>query len=955
MRSTAMLRTGVALTAMLISAAASAQTGSPLPSESVTPENQAAPSDETDRQGDIVITGSRIRHNPLDQNAPVTFVDKSDIEKTGLNSVSEVLQRLPSVGGGLNAKFNTSGNSGNPPDGAGVGAGSAEIDLRYLGSKRTLVLVDGMRFVNGASASGVPGSVDLNAIPEAMIERVEVLQDGASAIYGSDAIAGVVNIITKHAQDGFEASAQVGQYDEGDGTSQNYQLSWGNGSNSSTEVVAGAGFTKNDSVFAGDRAISAFPTPYGTTCNTSPPTCSSSTPLGRFILLQDPTLPYDEVTNPYVSVTLRGPVLNGVPVYNPADPFDPNSDYKRFASADRFNFAPSNYILTPLTRYGGFVNVRQEFNPDLHLTAKILANRRDSKNQAAPLPLVLGPGAGNGNLLDTIVIDATNPFNPFGTTLAPGQYDTFFRRMVEAGPRKFHQKVDTIYGTATFDGKFALGTGDWFWDVNGIWGHNKAKQSFAGDINAKNVQIALGPLATCQATPGCVPFNYFGGEGSITQAMLDYIGYTEHNSSKQNMWGVSANVSGKLAPLGGGDLGLAAGAEYRKLSGRFDPDPITAAGFTSDIPSQPTKGHYDVKEVYAELAAPLLEVFEVTGALRYSDYSTSGGKATYKIGANLKALPGVKLRGSYGTGFRAPSIGELFGGLTRYDAGLLDPCSASANPSAEILARCAALGVPAGYDQTNPQISVVTGGNQSLKAETSKGINVGVVWQPVNFSNRFTAEVNYYNIAIDSAIQQVDAATILDNCINRAIDSSCAVIPRTSTGQITQIQGVLQNIGGIRTSGFDVNLGLRLPPASWGTLTLTSNNTFLTKYIDKLSTGDINRRGTELGSPARGLPKVKAIQSLDWTLGQLGATVVGRYTSGLRESDRHQIQSRVYVDTQARWSPNFLSGMQIALGVNNVLDKDPPVCTSCGVPNYDPNLYDIPGRYFYGRVSVKMK
>src|SRR5256885_4413347 len=151
-------------------------------------------------RGEIVITGSRIRRNPLDLDAPRVFVDQADIAKTGLNSISDVLQRLPSSGGGLNSKFNNSGNLGNPPDGSGVGAGSAEIDLRYLGARRTLVLVDGIRYVNAASASGVPGSVDLNSIPASAIERVEVLEDGASSIYGSDAIAGVVNIITKHHQ-----------------------------------------------------------------------------------------------------------------------------------------------------------------------------------------------------------------------------------------------------------------------------------------------------------------------------------------------------------------------------------------------------------------------------------------------------------------------------------------------------------------------------------------------------------------------------------------------------------------------------------------------------------------------------------------------------------------------------------------------------------------------------------
>src|SRR4051794_18180647 len=203
------LRAGVAFGALAAtSGTAVAQSTLPPPDVQNAQAAPAAPSGTSE----IVITGSRIRRNPLELDAPRVFVDQSDIQKTGLNSITDVLQRLPSSGGGLNSKFNNSGNLGNPPDGGGVGAGAAEIDLRYLSSRRTLVLMDSLRFVNAASASGVPPSVDLNAIPESMIERVEVLQDGASAIYGSDAIAGVVNIITKRRQDGFIASAQLGGY-----------------------------------------------------------------------------------------------------------------------------------------------------------------------------------------------------------------------------------------------------------------------------------------------------------------------------------------------------------------------------------------------------------------------------------------------------------------------------------------------------------------------------------------------------------------------------------------------------------------------------------------------------------------------------------------------------------------------------------------------------------------------
>ncbi len=183
----------------------------------------------TEAQGgeEIIVTGSRIRRDPLNQTSPVVTLDQTLLAQTGLSAVADILQRLPSAAGGLNTKVNNSGNIGNPPDGGGVGAGSAEIDLRYLGAKRTLVLVDGLRFVNGASASGIPSTVDLNTIPANMIERIEVLQSGQSPLYGSDALAGVVNIITKSTQNGLQASAQFGTFRQGDGHTQDYNASYG--------------------------------------------------------------------------------------------------------------------------------------------------------------------------------------------------------------------------------------------------------------------------------------------------------------------------------------------------------------------------------------------------------------------------------------------------------------------------------------------------------------------------------------------------------------------------------------------------------------------------------------------------------------------------------------------------------------------------------------------------------
>src|SRR5258708_7187230 len=218
----AILRAGVALAALVTTGtAADAQSTVP------TVDTVKASPVSTVSEKDIIITGSRIRRNPLNEDSPVVFLDQADIAKTGLSAIADVLQRLPSASGGLNQKVNNSGNLGNPPDGGGVGAGSATIDLRYLGANRTLVLVDGLRFVNATAASGIPGTVDLNTIPANMIDRIEVLQAGASPLYGSDAIAGVVNVITVQQQRGLRASAQYGQFRQGDGKTQDYQAGYG--------------------------------------------------------------------------------------------------------------------------------------------------------------------------------------------------------------------------------------------------------------------------------------------------------------------------------------------------------------------------------------------------------------------------------------------------------------------------------------------------------------------------------------------------------------------------------------------------------------------------------------------------------------------------------------------------------------------------------------------------------
>lgn len=919
---------------------------------------EAAQADAALSDGDdIIVTGSRIRRSPLDQPSPVVSLDDTTIAKTGLASIADVLQRLPASSGGLNSKFNNSGNFGNPPDGGGVGAGSAALDLRYLGPKRTLVLVDGLRWVNGASASGIPASVDLNSIPTNMIERIEVLQSGASPQYGSDAIAGVVNIITKSNQDGLKASAQYGQYlGDGDGETQDYQLSYGV-RGEAVRMVAGAYYTKQQSVRSSDRSISQFPNPGQTSCTDAVGGCSSFTPLGRFDVLGR-------------SLTLKAPVA-GTPTY---DPTLVGGDFKTFGAADRFNFAPFNYFLTPVERYGGFINSRAEFSDALNLSVKAVYNRRNSQNQAAFLPLGVGPDVGNGNLLDLISIDATNPYNPFGVTLSRenGNLSGVYRRLVEAGQRTYSQKVDTVSLTGTLDGKFEMLGRTWYWDASAVFGFNDAKQVFTGNVNSQRLQQALGPISDC--TGACVPFNIFGGLGSVTPEMLAFVGFDEKNSSRQELHDYTANLSGELFDLPGGPVGIAIGYEHRYQFGSFTPDPVTQAGFSSDIPAQAAAGKFNVDEVYGEVRLPLLRdipaiySFELNGAARHSNYSTFGSNTTFSGGALWKPVSDLLLRGQYAESLRAPSIGELFGARSRFDASISDPCTSAAGGlfqgNATVRQNCIANGVPANGSYVEPQggqLPVFTGGNTELEPETARTLLFGGVYSPRwvqgGVLSALSLEVNYYDVKVKDAINSIPAQVLLSRCAETGDALSCSAVTRTPAGFISGINGQLLNTGGIRTKGIDFTVTMRTTDTGAGQFGLYVSGNYLLNYRETVPATDgdtvTEYRGTERGSPDQAYPRFKGLATVDWTIGPVTTSFTGRYIDDVEEiSADNTLNSRFYGDVQLQFRPTWWDDkLALTAGINNVFDKDPPACFSCSLNNYDPTTYDIPGRFGYIRVS----
>ncbi len=957
---------------------------------------------------EVVVTGSRIRRNPLDEAVAIMDIGSEKLDQSGFTNLGDALQNLPITGSAPNSQFNVPGNAGFPQDGAGIGAGGAQLSLRNLEAKRTLVLVDGKRWIAGASASGVPSTVDLNTLPANMIKRIEILQDGASAIYGSDAIGGVVNVITNSDFDGFKVDAQYGEFlSDGDGASSEVSLLWGGG-NDQTHIVFSAAYHNEGDIETADRAVSAFPNANGTSCADGG--CSSFTPQARMIFgpafgifrngVLDPTCTPAEISSGVcgtLDITLNNGVLNdgmgNIPMFDPANAF--GDDFHAFSTADRFNFngPGNNFIRTPNERINFYVSVDHELTETLKLVTSASYTNRTSATKAAPEPLCLGNDCGN-RINDNFLISALNPFNPFGVDLsvALGTLDFFGRRPLESGRRLFFQDINTYMFSAGLEGQFEAGDRTLYWDLTGSYGDNRGFQEKFGAHNAAKLQVAMGDPAVCAATPNCVPFNFFGGqgpngEGSITQEMLDFVGYVQRDFSEQTLQDFAFNITGDIATLPAGEMAFAAGFEYREHSGSFRPDPIAARGETAGIPAGATAGDFDVTEFYAELNIPLLsgasgaDLLEVNLAARASDYSTSGSESTFKGGVLWRPIENLSARASFSSGFRAPGIGELFGGAAREDFTFLDPCadvlgtildadggrSDTTGPQpANIIANCATLGVGPGLAQTNPQLSSVSQGNSTLTAETSDSWTAGFVWSPgfadnASWVEGITASIDFYNVEIDDAVQGLDAGQVITACVNSLDPFFCDSVPRNVAGRIGLVDNQLQNIGAIEASGFDVVLNYVGPDTGAGQFDVNVNATYLDEYLERTANpdGSVSEKdftGIHTNETfARAFPEWRAVTSVDWSLNRWSANLAFRWTDEMTlDTDGSTLDSAVFTDLQVRYNPEIMDeALTIAVGFNNLFDEDPPACDDCGGPGVSIVVHDIPGTVAYLRVTYQ--
>lgn len=914
----------------------------------------------------IQVTGTRIKKAELETQVPVQVLSREAIERTGYSSVADVVQHLTASGASLSTKLNSSGNFGFPPDGGGVGAGAATVDLRHLGPKRVLVLVDGIRWVNESSGSGVGSSVDLNTIPLAIVDRIEVLEDGASSIYGSDAIAGVVNIITKKGAEGGHVEVQYGDYNLKGGDTSSIDLSFG-GSSERTQWIVGASWFKQKEISSREYEWATVPVP-----GTGLANGSSATPQGRLVFADPSGNTYNITSNTGVTKPVFDPSQTGC---------TRTDDYHCFTTADRYNFAPNNLLLTPNERKSVFGQVRFEFTPNVSGWFRGLYSERESANQAAPEPFFLGTDAGVYNewAETKLVISANNPYNPFGFDLTTmGANPNLFllgRRPVEGGPRRYEQDVKTWYAAGGLDGIFEVNQRSWNWDINVMSSESKATQTNTGSYNVKHINQALGDPAACAAIAGCVPLDIFGGPGTITPQMLAWISPIVRDRSKNTLSLGSANITGELFDIWAGPLSFAAGAEWRRYKGEYHPDPITIAGEYNGVPSGVTIGSYSVKEGYVEFDVPLAregfwgKSLDLSIAGRYSDYSTFGGTGTGKIGLRWQPADELLLRMSFAQGFRAPSIGELYGTLSRFDATIVDPC----NNAASTTPKCVADGVPPGYEQANPQISVVTAGNRELEPEESRSFMAGAVWSPSwaedsSWASKLDLGVTFYRHTIDKAIQAPDAQSIMDRCIDTRDAFACASYTRNDRGQIVRFEDILANLGTINTSGWDFTAHWLLPETGWGQLGFDWKATWVTRYELINESGQAEPKGPGIEVSDSAIPEWSSTFATNWDYRNWNVNWTMRYIDRLREScagangfaictdsvaDQHWLGSTTYHDAQISWRTDaWMKGVKLSVGVNNVFDKNPPICLSCTLNGYDPGTYDLPGRYTYARLSM---
>lgn len=926
----------------------------------------------------VEVTGSRIKRVDAETSQPIQVITRADIEKTGLTNVFDILNNITASDGSGLSTVTTQTNGSD---------GAQTISLRGLGATRTLVLVDGKRWV---SEDGV---VDTTTIPVAIVERIDVLKDGASAIYGSDAIAGVINIITRKNYDGAQVGVSYGQYTPGDGAQKSIDVTIG-ATGERSNVVFGASFTEYEPVFAGNRDISA----------TSVVGCNAIAQSGLCGSFYSENGVFIGPASPYLS---WNPGATGTI----ADP----TQYHTNALSDRYNFAPANYLKQPSKITNLFFSGRFDITDNVTAYARASYTKRASDQQLAPVPLTIS-NYGSFGPQWTFGATADNVFNPFGDDVNFIGY-----RMSGAGPRRIISDHDAIGIQLGLEGSFTLGDRNFSWDLMGQRNDYQFDNRGENYVNLFNLERALGQSGYDAASrqfycgpsfanriTGCMPFNLFQGpnfglgqlvapagpgvaERRITAedvaAMLDYVTYTQVATRGFTSVDYTGNLTGDMFELPGGMASFAVGFESRRDTYFAQPDTLVSSGGSSDNFVEPTSGSVEVQEMYAEFVFPIVKdlafakELEFKAAVRRSNYDSEGligntvvtpdiGNPTNtQFGIRWKPIDDLLVRASVGETFRAPGVSQLFGGGAENFPQAQDPCSGAAFLANQ--AGCIASGVLVAAPQPNAQVRSLGGGDPTLKPEFGDNTTIGLVYSPSWFEG-FDISLDYWKIDLNDFIVGFGAEETMERCVISGV--GCSNVTRAANGQVILVRTAQGNVANFLTDGYDLGLGYKWDAGNWGKFSFKTDTTYVKRA--ELTAPSAAVPGTFVTTDAtgryNGSPnwEYRTTANIGWTKGDWAINWTTRYMSELSELCRNStvvgacntrgeaapgglttrtnyIGAYAVHDINVGWKAPW--DARVSVGARNLFGKEPPQVNRAFAHSFD-GAYDLPGgAYWYAQ------
>ena len=934
----------------------------------------------------VEVTGSRIRQVDLETAQPIQILNQEQIQKTGLVTVGEVLNNLSSAGA---PDFSRSGSLTSNTE-----AGGQYVSLRNLGANRLLVLVDGKRWTQT-----VAGYTDLSTIPSAMIERMEILKDGASSIYGSDAIAGVVNIILKKNMQGGQLSLYTGQNEKNDGRNKDFSLSYGAGDEKAS-LMLGLSHTETGRVGTQERNITK--TQYGPD---HPFDGLGAGPWGRIAPVNPATgggltgaTGFNRYLNHTGSFDGRGQGADSRNIAN----YHTNSSA---IQEDKYNTTQDMDLLSPSELDTLFVKGEIALPKDMRLKTTAMYSQRQSVRQIAGYPL---QSTSQANF--PVYVDKDSYYNPLGSSVvgAGRGQDLFFQRRTIELPRVTDNENRTLHIDATLEGDFMVKDLAWNWSVG--YNHNKVSGTATdtGNINLLNLKQALGPsfmnssgVVQCgtAANPiglaSCTPWDILGGPSASNAAALDYVNTTGTKTYGSTINSATADLAGELFQLPAGALGLAVGIEHREVKGSDVPDQFSQSGYSTNLSGQATYGRYTVREAYAELNIPVLkaqpfaELLSFNLATRHSDYSNFGVTNNSKASFMYKPVKDVLVRGTWAEGFRAPTLDDISGGGSQSFDTFTDACDtrfgeASRNPA--VLARCTSgfggvTGTPVNYRQLMQAGGAITSaggtqslvafnsgtGNQFLSPETAVTKTLGFVYSP-SFVPGLSVGLDWYNITIDNRITAIGADYVIDECYIGGNANYCNSLRRDpTTGNLTALSRGNANLGQMETEGVDLAVSYRLPRTAYGQFGFRNE----TSYTDSFRTNDGPGTRWKEYVGEYYYNRVKSNTSIDWALGNWNATWGFRYYSPTKDTcwdveELIECNMPNFVLADGNTGANKLGSVTIhdvsvgyktswdgrfLFGINNVFDKSPRMVYSTLASASKIDADQSLDRFFYVRYT----